>query len=74
MHRTETPFTPAPHSARSECQVCGCHTSDRLCLNCGSRALVPVPTREPVEETAPRPSERSFARLNNGPRLWPPAG
>jgi len=74
MRRTEERLTTAPHSARSECQVCGCHTSDPFCLNCGSRALVPVPTREPVKEAPPRPFGGRRAGLSHRPRPWPPGG
>ena len=36
-------------SGRSECQVCGCHTSESHCGNCGSSALLPLPTPDTVE-------------------------
>ena len=39
---------PTP-SGRSECQVCGCHTSSDSCGNCGSGALVALATPDAVE-------------------------
>jgi len=36
-------------SGRSECQVCGCHTSSDTCGNCGSGALLALATPDTVE-------------------------
>ena len=36
-------------SGRSECQVCGCHTSSTSCGNCGSGALLALATPDAVE-------------------------
>ena len=36
-------------SGRSECQVCGCHTSESTCGNCGSGALLALATPDTVE-------------------------
>ena len=36
-------------SGRSECQVCGCHTSSSSCGNCGSGALLALATPDTVE-------------------------
>ncbi|HEX5910335.1 MAG TPA: hypothetical protein VFY44_07560 [Thermoleophilaceae bacterium] len=41
-------MSPVTASGRSECQICGCHTSVGACGNCGSSALLALPTPDVV--------------------------
>ena len=50
-------------SGRSECQICGCHTSSSECGNCGSSALIALATPDTVEVLDPSSLEALY-----GPR------